>query len=126
MEFRPELGSYLKGYPPDLLDWGKYLIFYIKGAGKYEISLVYIHKSLCQVQTISPLELNEEWQEVRIRLDSGYIEYDIRQFNGESYESPWCFAGKDYVPISFSIIPFTDRFGTYKYEIELSPLYLVK
>ncbi len=46
--------------------------------------------------------------------------------------SPACWAwGKDskksgFVPLRWSIIPLADTFGTYEYEIELSPIYFVK
>ncbi|NPB04028.1 MAG: hypothetical protein GXO39_06415, partial [Thermotogae bacterium] len=35
--FMPEMGSDLYDYPPDLLDWGKYLVFYIRGKGRFRI-----------------------------------------------------------------------------------------
>ena len=90
------------------------------------MSIVYIYRYICKGKVISQVDIRKSWQEIRIGLDGGVDLYDVRQFGRETDESPWCFQGKDYVPISISITPLADTFGTYKYEIEISPLYLVK
>jgi len=125
-EFKPALGSILRGYPLDLLDWGRYLVFYIRGKGGYEVGFLYFHNNLCIVHKIPTLYLNDKWQEIRIDLDSGYVKYDIRQFSSVFYDSPGCFYKHEHVPLRAYIIPLADTFGTYEYEIELSPIYLVK
>ena len=47
-EFKPLLGSTLKGYPLDLLDWGKYLVFYIRGKGRYDIGGLVVYQKYCR------------------------------------------------------------------------------
>ena len=122
----PGMASDLRGYPLDLLDWGRYLVFYIRGKGRYDMGFLYLHNNLCLAHKMRDLSLNNEWQEIRINLDSGYVKYDIRQFRSVFYDSHGCFYGREHVPLRMYIIPLADTFGTYEYEVELSPIYIVK
>ncbi len=122
----PGMASDLRGYPLDLLDWGRYLVFYIRGKGRYNMGFLHLHNNLCLVNKIRNLSLSNEWQEIRINLDSGYVKYDVSQFSSVFYDSPGCFYRREHVPLRVYITPLADTFGTYEYEIELSPIYLVR
>ncbi len=134
-EFKPALGSILRGYPLDLLDWGRYLVFYIRGKGKYEIGGEIVYQQYCRGFIIRNLTLDTSWREIRIDLDSLKKGFDVNNPPGWIWNdggSPACWAwGKDgkksgFVPMRWAIIPLADTFGTYEYEIELSPIYLVR
>jgi len=134
-EFKPLLGSHLYDHPPDLLDWGRYLVFYIRGKGRFKIGFTYIYTDSCRYWTFV-YDLSPEWREVRLRLDTGRAMYgmqDLLTFLDtldplEELPAIWCYdeVHRKYIPLSMSITPLADTFGTYEYEIELSPVYLVK
>jgi len=46
----------------------------------------------------------------------------------EELPAIWCYdeGYRKYIPLLMSITPLADTFGTYEYEIELSPVYLVR
>jgi len=135
MEFKPLLGSILRGYPIDLLDWGRYLVFYIRGKGRYRVSAEVVYKGFCRWIVIKSIILDTSWRKVKIPLDSLEIYFNVFHPPDGIWDegtSPYCWAwGKDdkgsgFVPLRWAIIPLADTFGTYEYEIELSPIYLVK
>ncbi len=135
MEFKPLLGSILRGYPLDLLDWGRYFVFYIRGKGKYRISAEIVYKGLCRGFVLRNQVFDTSWREIRIDLDTLKEVFDVYNPPGWIWDdgnSPACWAwGKDdkrsgFVPLRWAIIPLADTFGTYEYEIELSPIYLVR
>ena len=70
MEFKPLLGSILRGYPLDLLDWGRYFAFYIRGKGRYEITSEIVYKGFCEWFVIDDIVLDTSWIEIRINLDT--------------------------------------------------------
>ncbi len=103
-EFKPLLGSTLKGYPLDLLDWGKYLVFYIRGKGRYDIGGLVVYQKYCRgffvIQT-----LNSSWLEIRINLDTLRKEFDV--FNPPKWiwdegGSPPCWR-RGFVPLILDI-----------------------
>ncbi len=135
---KPGMASYLRGYPLDLLDWGRYLVFYIRGKGRYHISAEIVYKGFCRWFVIRNLNLDTfsaSWTEVRIDLDTLGKIYNIihpPEWIWADGNSPACWAwGKDdkgsgFVPLRWGIAPLADTFGTYEYEMELSPIYLVR
>ena len=79
--------------------------------------------------------INTSWREIRIDLDTLKEVFDVYNPPGWIWNegtSPACWAwGKNgtksgFVPLIIGIDPLADTFGTYEYEIELSPIYLVK
>ncbi len=134
-EFKPALGSILRGYPLDLLDWGRYLVFYIRGKGRYNIWGLIVYRRYCRGFIVRNQILDTSWIEIRIDLDTLKEVFDVYNPPGWIWSeggSPACWAwGKDgkksgFVPMRWAIIPLADTFGTYEYEIELSPIYLVR
>ncbi len=134
MEFKPLLGSILRGYPLDLLDWHRYFVFYIRGKGRYAITAEVVHEGYCKWFVVENLVLDSSWREIRISLDTLEKYFSViypPEWLWKDGYSPYCWAwGKDdkesgFVPLRWAIIPLADTFGTYEYEIELSPIYMV-
>ena len=134
-EFKPALGSILKGYPLDLLDWGRYLVFYIRGKGRYEIGIQSVYHGFCGGFLLRDQTLDTSWKKVKIDLTTLRKVFNVYNPPGWIWNqgtSPGCWAwGKDdkgsgFVPLIIGIAPLADTFGTYEYEIELSPIYLVR
>jgi len=134
-EFKPLLGSHLYDYPPDLLDWGRYLVLYVRGKGRYYIGSNLIYKGWCTGWFLK-VELDSTWKEIRVLMDTLPMDtlegvYNIHNPPSWFYDkylnpsSPCTYRGKFY-PLSMGITPLADTFGTYEYEIELSPVYLVR
>ena len=124
----PGMASYLKSYPLDLLDWGRYLVFYIRGKGKYEMGGEIVYRGYCRSPIVRKQTLDVSWIEIRIDLDS--LGKDFNVYNppavGMHFSLPCSYGTDRPYPLSFYIIPLADTFGDYEYEIELSPIYLVK
>jgi len=111
-----------------LLDWGKYLVIFIRGKGRYEVGGNIIYKSKCTGWFVK-LQIDSSWKEIKINMDTLGYAYDINNpppYFHDSYISPPCYSHGRFIPLSLSIIPLVDTFGTYEFEIELSPIYLVK
>ncbi len=128
MEFKPLLGSILRGYPLDLLDWGRYFVFYIRGEGRYESGVIFVHKGMCKGTRIGVFSLDTTWKELVVNLDSVEAKYNVyNPPDVDKYETLNCsYGGRGSVPLAIYIAPLADTFGTYDYEIELSPIYLVR
>ena len=132
----PEMGTDRYEDTTTLLDWGKYLVIFIRGKGRYEVGFTYIYHNKCMAWTVAPFELKPQWQEIRIKLDTGVSMYSMEELIeflknlSPLSEEPaiWCYRRSSgiFIPLSLSIIPLVDTFGTYEFEIELSPIYLVK
>ena len=124
----PGMASDLKGYPLDLLDWGRYLVFYIRGKGRYQMGGEIVYRRYCRGILIRNRILDTLWTEIRINLDS--LRKGIDVYNppdvGWHGSLPCSYGSGRIYPLDFYIIPVVDTFGTYEYEIELSPIYLVR
>ena len=125
---KPGMSAILKDYSLDLLDWGKYIVFYVRGKGKYEVSFVYVYNYICKALSVSPLVLSNGWYEVKMDLEKGVGMYDVRKVKRDplSHETFFCDVDGRTTPFLMWITPLADTLGTYEYEIELSPVYLVK
>ncbi len=127
-EFKPALGSILRGYPLDLLDWGRYLVFYIRGKGRYKSGATFIYKGMCKGTRIGVFSLDTTWKNLIINLDSVEAKYDVYNPPDVGWHGslPCSYGNGKPKPFMIYISPLADTFGTYEYEIELSPIYLVR
>ncbi len=125
---KPGMASYLRGYPLDLLDWGRYLVFYIRGKGRFQSGVTFVYKGMCKGTRIGVFSLDTTWKKMVVNLDSVEAKYDVYNPPDVGWHGslPCSYGSGRIYPLDFYIIPVVDTFGIYEYEIELSPIYLVR